>query len=329
MSRRTVARAALFGGVLGTAALGWMLLQGWLNASAIEGGIRELGPFAPLAFIGAFALATVLFVPGSLFGLAGGVLFGPLWGAVWNLAGGTMGATIAFLAARFIAGDWIAAKAGGRLKTVLAGVEAEGWRFVALTRLVPIVPFNVLNYVLGLTRIPLWHYTLATAACMAPGALAYAWLGYAGRAAMVGDSAALRYGALGLAALAIVAFVPRLIRQLRRQSEGFVSLHELKRNLAGGERPLIVDVRDPDEFEGPLGHIEGAVNIPLSQLPAVWDGLGACAPAVVVVCRTDRRSARAADILRARGVDKVKVLRGGMDAWSKAIRAQVALSASP
>jgi uncharacterized membrane protein YdjX (TVP38/TMEM64 family) len=323
-----MARAALLISVVALAVLGWVFYGGRLNSSAVEAGIRELGPFAALMFVGAFALATVFFLPGSLFGLAGGIIFGPLWGTVWNLVGGTLGATMAFLAARFIAGDWIAAKARGRVKTVLSGVESEAWRFIALTRLVPIVPFNVLNYVLGLTRIPLSHYVLATLVCMTPGALAYAWLGYAGRAAMAGDSDAIRYGALGLAALAIVAFVPRLARRLKRQAPAFMSLDELKRSLAGDERPLIVDVREPGEFDGPLGHIDGAINIPLAQLPAVGEDLGACAPPVVVVCRTDRRSAQAAEILRARGVENVKVLRGGMEAWTKTGAAPVALNAS-
>jgi uncharacterized membrane protein YdjX (TVP38/TMEM64 family) len=72
---------------------------------------------------------------------------------MWNLTGGTLGATAAFLLARFIAGDWIAARAQGRLKTALSGVEAEGWRCVALARLVPIIPFNLLNYALGLSDL--------------------------------------------------------------------------------------------------------------------------------------------------------------------------------
>ena len=216
-------RAGLALAIVAAAGLSWLAFRGRFEASAIEPYLQGLGTFAPLIFVAAFALATVLFAPGSLFGLAGGLLFGPLWGALWNLLGGTLGATVAFLAARFIASDWIATRAGGRLKAVLSGVEAEGWRFVALTRLVPIVPFNALNYVLGLTRIPLAHYVLATAVCMVPGALAFAWLGYAGRAALAGDADALRYGMLGLAALAIVAFVPGLVRRLKEPSRAFLS----------------------------------------------------------------------------------------------------------
>src|SRR5450755_545266 len=65
---------------------------------------------------------------------------------------------------------------------------AEGWRFVALMRLMPLVPFNLLNYALGLTRISLPAYILASVVCMLPGAIAYTWLGYAGRTAAAGDT---------------------------------------------------------------------------------------------------------------------------------------------
>lgn len=317
MSRGAIFRVVVLAAVLAAAALGWWLLEGRLDPAAVETAIGELGWLAPLIYVAAFALATVLFLPGSLFGLAGGILFGPLWGTVWNLVGGTLGATAGFLLARFIAGDWIAAKAQGRFKRVLSGVEEEGWRFVALARLVPIIPFNLLNYALGLTRIPLSQYVFATLVCMLPGTAAYAWLGYAGRAALQGNGDALRYGVLGLAALALVVFAPRLIRRLKQQPAAFVSLHDLKASLTGEQRPLIVDVREPNEFDGPLGHIDGSINVPLAQLPAAWERLGASAPPVVVVCRTDKRSATAAGILRARGVENVRVLRGGMEAWSK------------
>ena len=317
MNRGALVRVGVLAAVLAVAALGWWLLEGRLDPAAVETAIGEPGWLAPVIFVGAFALATVLFLPGSIFGLAGGILFGPLWGTAWNLAGGTLGATAAFLLARFVAGDWIAAKAQGRFKTVLSGVEAEGWRFVALVRLVPVIPFNLLNYALGLTRVPLSQYALATLVCMLPGTAAYAWLGYAGRAALQGNSAALRYGVPGLAALALVVFAPRLIRRLKQQPVALVCWHDLKASLTGDRRPLIVDVREPNEFDGPLGHIDGAINVPLAQLPAASEDLGACAPPVVVVCRTDKRSARAAGILRARGVENVRVLRGGMEAWSK------------
>jgi rhodanese-related sulfurtransferase len=93
-------------------------------------------------------------------------------------------------------------------------------------------------------------------------------------------------------------------------------VRDLKK-LAREQRPPIVDVREPDEFEGPLGHIEGAINIPLGQLATEWRKPDDRTYPLVVVCRTDKRSAKAADILRESGISNVKVLRGGMEAWSK------------
>ena len=103
-------------------------------------------------------------------------------------------------------------RAGPWLTRLMAGVEAEGWHFVAFVRLVPLFPFNLTNYALGLARISLKHYVLASLVCMAPGTLAYAWLGYAGREAVAGNAAAIRYGLIGLALLAAIAFLPRLMR---------------------------------------------------------------------------------------------------------------------
>ena len=83
------------------------------NPAPIEGAIHGLGLWAPLGHIVLFALATILFVPGTIFGLTGGALFGPLWGAVLNLTGVTLGATAAFLVARYAAADWVRRKVGG------------------------------------------------------------------------------------------------------------------------------------------------------------------------------------------------------------------------
>jgi rhodanese-related sulfurtransferase len=225
---------------------------------------------------------------------------------------------LAFLAARYLASDWIARKTAGRLRQLVEGVEAEGWRFVALMRLVPLVPFNLLNYALGLTRIRLTHYTLATLVCMAPGAAAYAWLGHAGRQAAAGDAEALRYGLLGLGFLALMAFLPRLIRRLKGSTAEWLSTSDLRLRLRSGMALTIVDVRNPDEFAGPLGHIAGARNFPLNDLPARMGELaGARKRPVVLVCKTDKRSAKAAEMLRSAGFRDVQVLGGGMEQWQR------------
>jgi uncharacterized membrane protein YdjX (TVP38/TMEM64 family)/rhodanese-related sulfurtransferase len=286
-----------------------------INLTMLDAWLGSLGPWAPIGYVVLYALATVAFVPGALFALAGGALFGPFWGTLWNLLGATLGATFAFLVARYVGGDWVERKAGGLVKRLIDGVDAEGWRFVAFVRLVPLFPFNLSNYVLGLTRIPLHQYVIATFVCMAPGAVAYTWLGHAGRGALIGEADTVRYGLLALGLLAAIALLPRLIGRIRG-SFTWMEAEELKRRIDGGEAVTIIDVRGPDEFTGPLGHIAAARNIPVAEIDNRLAELER-AP-LVIVCRTDKRSATAARALRAAGFKQVSVLRHGMEQWNAA-----------
>ncbi len=297
----------------------WLVFQRErFDAALIAHMLLELGAWAPIAFVASYALATVLFVPGALFSLAGGALFGPLWGTLLNLTGATLGAASAFLVARYLAADWVRRTAGARLARLIAGVDTEGWRFVAFVRLVPLFPFNVLNYALGLTRIPMLHYILASLVCMAPGALAYSWIGYAGRQALAGDAAALRHGLLALGLFATVAYVPRLARRLRGSGHPqWIEADDLRALLDQARAIAVIDVRGPEEFRGPLGHIAAATNMPLADLPRRLHELDR-RQRVVIVCRTDKRSAKAEALLIDAGFADVRVLHGGMERWNQA-----------
>jgi uncharacterized membrane protein YdjX (TVP38/TMEM64 family)/rhodanese-related sulfurtransferase len=315
--RRILPRLAL-ALVLAAAAVWATVHRDQINLAALDSWLGSLGLWAPIGYVVLYALATVAFVPGAIFALAGGALFGPFWGSIWNLLGATLGATLAFLVARYVAGDWVARKAGGLLKRLIDGVDAEGWRFVAFVRLVPLFPFNLSNYVLGLTRIPLLRYVIATLVCMVPGAVAYTWLGHAGRGALSGEANAVRYGLFALGLLAAIALLPRLIGRMRG-SFAWIEADALKRQLDDGEAATVIDVRGPDEFIGPLGHIATARNIPLAELNSRLAELAGLERApLVLVCRTDKRSAAAARNLRAVGFSQVNVLRRGMEQWNKA-----------
>jgi len=187
-----------------------------IDATALERWIQNAGVAGPLLFMLLYILATVLFLPGSVLTLTGGVLFGPVLGTLYNLTAATIGAAVAFLVARYLASSWVEKKIGGRLKQLKEGIETEGWRFVAFVRLVPLFPFNLLNYALGLTRIKLWHYIVTSYVCMLPGAFAYTYLGYAGREAIAGNEGIIQKGIIALALLASAAFLPRLVKYFRR-----------------------------------------------------------------------------------------------------------------
>lgn len=287
-----------------------------LDAAALESWVASAGSLAPLLFMAVYALVTVLFLPGSVLTLAGGALFGPVWGTLWNLGGATIGAALAFLAARHLGADWVEQREGPRLKRLSDGVAAEGWRFVAFVRLVPLFPFNLLNYALGLTRIPFLPYVLSTAVFMLPGALAYTYLGYAGRAAVAGGEGLIRKGMVALALLAALTFLPRLIARLGARP--CLTVTELKRRLERDEGILVLDVRTAADFADEQGHLAAARNLPLEDMPARLEEL---APhlerPVALMCRTDRRSATAARLLAQAGFSDVSVVRGGMTDWLK------------
>jgi len=207
-------RYALLAGVAIAIVTG-IALRDEFSREALSGWLDGLGPWAGAVFMLAYAAGAVAFLPGLVFTITGGALFGPVLGTLFSLVGATTGATLAFLAARHGAGDWVAQRTGKRLDRLQAGIDREGWRFVALVRLVPIVPFNLLNYALGFTRLRLGTYVLTSFIAMAPGALAYVWVGHAGRQAIAGGGNVLQSIGIALGLIAAIAFIPRLIRSLR------------------------------------------------------------------------------------------------------------------
>jgi rhodanese-related sulfurtransferase len=112
-----------------------------------------------------------------------------------------------------------------------------------------------------------------------------------------------------------------LARLFRRPAAGpiWIDAGALRRWLAGEGGPIVVDVRGPDEFDGPLGHIDGARNIPLSELSGHRPELAAAGRPLVMVCLTDKRSSQAAADLVAAGLRNIAVLRGGMKNWRATI----------
>lgn len=298
-----------------------VLYRDRLDAAALETWVRSFGVAGPLVFMAIYAVGTVAFLPGSVLTLAGGALFGPVWGTLYNLSGATLGAVLAFLIARFAARDWVTQQAGGRLKQLLDGVEAEGWKFVAFTRLVPLFPFNLLNYALGLTRIGLFQYFFATLFFMLPGAVAYTYLGYAGREAAAGAQGTIQKGLLALALLALAAFLPRLVKRFRAAGAVpslTISATELRQRLEQGGAIPVLDVRKTADYDGVLGKVPGSLNIPLDQLEARLPELEMWRQReFAVICRTNRMSGDAVHMLRHAGFQRAVLVSDGMVGWQK------------
>ena len=139
--------------------------------------VDGLGVLGPLAFIAVSACLTPLMFPGPLLAGASGLLFGIWLGFPVTLASAVLGAAIAFSISRWVAGDAVVQLAGPRLLSIHAFVSRRGFVSVLYARIAPGMPYTLVNYAAGLTKIPLLVFCAATALGTAPRAFAYTALG--------------------------------------------------------------------------------------------------------------------------------------------------------
>jgi uncharacterized membrane protein YdjX (TVP38/TMEM64 family) len=215
--RLALAVAALVLVVVGVRTLG---APSWLPGALawLEGS----GPWGPALFVLLYVAATVLLLPAVVLTLGAGAVFGVAQAFVAVSVGATLGATAAFLIGRYLARGWVARRVAQseRLRAVDEAVARDGWKIVLLTRLSPAFPFVLLNYALGLTRVRLLPYVLASWVGMMPGIALYAYLGsLAGEVAAASAGARARspwewafYGLGLVATLGVTVYVTRVAR---------------------------------------------------------------------------------------------------------------------
>jgi len=212
--------------MLGMAAVAAIVLLGRVVGGYLPvfaAWVAAQGAWGPVIFIAGYVVATVAVLPGSLLTLAAGVIFGIPAGVSYVFIGAVVGSSLAFLIARYVARPAVERRVVGdpRFEQIDRAVGKQGRKIVFLLRLSPVLPFNVLNYALGLTRVRFRDYLIASLG-MLPGTMLYV---YSGRVA--GDLAALAGGAevargsgyylvlaLGLAAtVAVTLWVTRIARR--------------------------------------------------------------------------------------------------------------------
>lgn len=190
--------------------------------------VETIGVWGPVIFALVYIGATVLFIPGSAITLAVGATFGLAWGFVTVSAGSTIGAALAFLIARYLARARVQELAGKnpKFKALDKAIGDGGWKIIALLRLSPAFPFNLSNYLFGLTAIRFWPYVLTSWLAMMPGTLMYVYLGYAageGVGAAAGAESGKSLGEwilLGvglLATVVVTVYVTRIAARAVRQ----------------------------------------------------------------------------------------------------------------
>lgn len=202
----------------------------WLKS--FNDWVAGLGALGIVIFVVVYVAAAIFLLPGSVLTLGAGFAFGVVKGFLAVSVGSTLGAAASFLIARHFARETVSRRFGANtnFSAVDRAVGREGAKIVFLLRLSPVFPFNVLNYLLGLTGVRFWPYVLASWLGMMPGTLLYVYLGYAGKAGLAAASGGaedntLKYVYLGaglLATLAVTIYVTRLARRALKQADGAV-----------------------------------------------------------------------------------------------------------
>ncbi len=188
---------------------------------SLQSEIRSFGPLAPVVVIVGYALMTVLLIPGSAMTLLAGGVFGLWKGLAVVVTGANLGALCSFLLARTFLRERVSrwAAANPKFASLDRAVGREGFKMVLLSRLSPVFPFVLLNYLIGLTTVRTSSYVLANLIGMLPGTFLYVYLGATARDALTGGSK-LIFQIVGLlATIAIVVLITRMARRAMAEVE--------------------------------------------------------------------------------------------------------------
>ena len=219
-----LAWAAALGVALVALAVAWYFLPVRAGIDALQRWLGAMGPWGVALFSILFVACIVALVPGSALSVTAGLTYG-LWGAPIAVIGATVGATIAYLIAKHVVRDTVDAWIGRsrHLRAVEDAVNEEGWRVVALVRLSPLLPFNLQNYLFGITHIRFWPYVWATFFGILPGTVFDVYLGSIGSRPL-DERSPLEWIVLGTGLAATALLVWLVARKAKQRLESGVDL---------------------------------------------------------------------------------------------------------
>lgn len=147
------------------------------STEGIKNYVLSFGVFAPIAYIVMFTLVPLTLFPDSLLALAGGMAFGLFWGALYTLIGAVCGGTLAFYISRCFGRNLVEKLAKHKAEWFEEGVEKRGFLLILTLRLIPLIPFDIISYGAGLSKIRYRDFVAGTFLGIIPGVLIYVNLG--------------------------------------------------------------------------------------------------------------------------------------------------------
>lgn len=176
---------------------------GGIQPEQLQAGLQRVGHWAPLLYTLVYIVATLLILPSTALNLTGGALFGAGWGTLWTSAAAVVAAIVAFAFTRTIGRNWIADRLKGRWQAMDAEIRQGGMFYMFAIRLLPIIPYGLVNFAAGLTSIRFRDYLLGTVLGTVPGVLPFVMIGSSGLTALQTGDVLPLLGALTLTGLLV------------------------------------------------------------------------------------------------------------------------------
>lgn len=197
------------------------------NIPSIIEKTASSGPVGYLGFILIYIVSTVMMLPGSPLTFTAGALFGFWKGLILVSLSSTLGATCAFMVSRYLVRKSIEKRVlkNKKFQSIDNEINEQGWKIVILARLSPIIPFFLLNYALGITKIRFIHFIFASWIGMIPGTIVYVLMGTMGGAFINGKKSSFEWVLLGIGLIATI-LVTLLISKIIKKSQAH---NQLKR----------------------------------------------------------------------------------------------------
>ncbi len=180
--------------------LTWFSIQtlGGYKPAQLQALIQKAGLWAPLGYIALYAVGTLALLPSTPLNISGGLLFGPWWGILWTSMGAVVAAAIAFFFSRTVGRPTMEKRLAGRWQTMDAEIHRGGLFYMFAIRLIPVMPYGIVNFAAGLTSIRFRDFLIGTILGTVPSVLPFVLVGSSGVKALSTGNLWPLLGALGL-----------------------------------------------------------------------------------------------------------------------------------